>query len=412
MNFEVLKRSHVKRNILIGVIIVLILSAIILTFTRAKYKITKSLPLVNGTINYELSDFNLIGAYIQTEGDNYTQVDEIPTSGYEFNSEKSYCTVNDENINVTLSYDMETQNLTITPLTTKGTKCYLYFDEKLSAGDTILASGNAPTGQTTDWTNNGQGVTYYYTGANPNNWVQFGEFWWRIIRINGDGSIRMIYQGTSANTTGTGTQIGTSAFNSSHDRSYYVGLVHDGSSQHGYGQPSTIMTTLNNWYNSNLASYEEDYIDTGAGFCSDRNLQSGSWSATGSHNYAAYVRLYNKGSESASLQCSDVDILSQDNGRLPNPIGLVTADEVALAGVTWSNPQSSYLNTGQNYWTMSPSMSINGFAGVFRVYSSGRLIDDRVNYSNGVRPVINLKANIAISSGNGSSDTPFVVLTS
>ena len=412
MNFEVLKRSHVKRNILIGVIIVLILSAIILTFTRAKYKITKSLPLVNGTINYELSDFNLIGAYIQTEGDNYTQVDEIPTSGYEFNSEKSYCTVNDENINVTLSYDMETQNLTITPLTTKGTKCYLYFDEKLSAGDTILASGNAPTGQTTDWTNNGQGVTYYYTGANPNNWVQFGEFWWRIIRINGDGSIRMIYQGTSANTTGTGTQIGTSAFNSSYNRSYYVGLVHDGSGQHGYGQPSTIMTTLNNWYNSNLASYEEDYIDTGAGFCSDRNLQSGSWSAYKYVEYAAYGRLYNKGSESASLQCSDVDILSQDNGRLPNPIGLVTADEVALAGVTWSNPQSSYLNTGQNYWTMSPSMSINGFAGVFRVYSSGRLIDDRVNYSNGVRPVINLKANIAISSGNGSSDTPFVVLTS
>ena len=129
MNFEVLKRSHVKRNILIAVAIVFILSAIILTFTKAKYKITESMPLVNGTINYELSDFNLIGAYIQTEGDNYTQVDEIPTSGYEFNSEKSYCTVNDENINVTLSYDMETQSLSVFPLTTKGTKYYLYFDE-------------------------------------------------------------------------------------------------------------------------------------------------------------------------------------------------------------------------------------------------------------------------------------------
>ena len=129
MNFEVIKRSHVKRNILIGVIIVLILIAVILTFTRAKYRITKSLPLVNGTINYELSDFNLIGAYIQTEGDNYTQVDEIPTSGYEFNSEKSYCTVNNENINATLSYDMETQSLSVFPLTTKGTKYYLYFDE-------------------------------------------------------------------------------------------------------------------------------------------------------------------------------------------------------------------------------------------------------------------------------------------
>ena len=399
-----------KRKALLGVLIIVLLVGSIGLFMKNETNTLNS-NSIKEDITKELDD-NLIGAYIQ-EGEEYVKTDTVPTSGYEFNAEESYCTINNErDDNIALSFDMTTQNLTVTPLTTKGTKCYLYFDEKLSAGDTILASANPPTGQTTDWTNNGQGVTYYYTGANPNNWVQFGEFWWRIIRINGDGSIRMIYQGTSANTTGTGTQIGTSAFNSSYNRSYYVGLVHDGSSQHGYGQPSTIMTTLNNWYNSNLASYEEDYIDTGAGFCSDRNLQSGSWSATGSHNYAAYGRLYNKGSESASLQCSDVDILSQDNGRLPNPIGLVTADEVALAGVTWSNPQSSYLNTGQNYWTMSPSMSINGFAGVFRVYSSGRLIDDRVNYSNGVRPVINLKANIAISSGNGSSDTPFVVLTS
>ncbi len=164
MKFEVIKRSHVKRNIIIGIIVVLILSAIILTFTKAKYKITESIPLVNGTINYELSDFNLIGAYIQ-EGDSYTQVDEIPTSGYEFNVEKSYCTVNNENINATLNYDMETQNLTITPLTTKGTKCYLYFDEKASGGDYILAGDNPPTNSTTDWTG---GTTYYYTG-NPNN---------------------------------------------------------------------------------------------------------------------------------------------------------------------------------------------------------------------------------------------------
>ena len=276
-----------------------------------------------------------------------------------------------------------------------------------SAGEYILASENAPTGQTTDWTNNGQGVTYYYTGANPNNWVQFGEFWWRIIRINGDGSIRMIYQGTSANTTGTGTQIGTSAFNSSSNRSYYVGLVHDGSGQHGYGQPSTIMTTLNNWYNSNLASYEEDYIDTGAGFCSDRNLQSGSWSASGSHSYAAYGRLVN--SNSPSLQCSDADILSQDNGRLPNPIGLITADEAALAGVTWNNPKSSYLNTGQYYWTMSPyNYNSSAGANVFYVHSSGSLNSNRVNIAYGVRPVINLKSAITIT-GEGSIDKPFKI---
>ena len=222
----------------------------------------------------------------------------------------------------------------------------------------------------------------------------------------------MIYQGTSANTTGTGTQIGTSAFNSSYtyNRSYYVGLVHDRSSQHGSGQPSTIMNTLNTWYNSNLASYEEDYIDTGAGFCSDRNLQSGSWSATGSHDYAAYGRLYNKGSESASLQCSDVDILSQDNGRLPNPIGLITADEAALAGVTWNNQKESYLNTGQDYWTMSPYNYSSSFgARVFDVWLDGTLGAQDVDSTIGVRPVINIRADISLT-GSGTTSDPFKVV--
>ena len=168
------------------------------------------------------------------------------------------------------------------------------------------------------------------------------------------------------------------------------------------------MNTLNTWYNSNLASYEEDYIDTGAGFCSDRNLQSGSWSATGSHDYATYGRLYNKGSESASLQCSGVDILSQDNGRLPNPIGLVTADEAALAGVTWNNQKESYLNTGQDYWTMSPICFDYSHASVFRVNSSGDLNGSNVDYTNGVRPVINLKSAIAIS-GSGTTSDPFKI---
>ena len=118
MNFEVLKRSHIKRNIIIAVIIILILSAVILTFTKAKYKTTASIPLVNGTINYDLSDLNLIGAYIQ-EGEEYKQVNEIPLSGYEFNEEKSYCTVNGENINATINFDIETQTLSVVPLTKK-----------------------------------------------------------------------------------------------------------------------------------------------------------------------------------------------------------------------------------------------------------------------------------------------------
>ena len=401
MKYEVLKRSYVKRNIIIAIVIVLVLSAIILTFTRAKYRTTQSMSLLNGTINYTLADLNIVAMYLDG-----SEIDTLPDGNYELTSE-SYCT-NEENVkddSITLNYDGSTNTFTVAPFNKKGTKCYLYFEEGTSAGDYILSSENAPTSTTTDWTG---GTTYYYTG-NPNNWVQFGGFWWRIIRINGDGSIRMIYQGTSANTTGTGTQIGTSEFNSSYNKSYYVGLVY-ALNQHGSGQPSTIMNTLNTWYNNNLASYEADYIDTGAGFCSDRNLQSGSWSAAVSHNYAAYGRLYNKGSESASLQCSNVDILSQDNGRLPNPIGLVTADEAALAGVTWNNQKESYLNTGQTYWTMSPYGFSGSNAYVFYVNSYGCLYHSSVDWTGpGVRPVINLKANVTILSGDGSSETPFVI---
>ena len=266
------------------------LSAIILTFTRAKYKITESMDLVNGTINYELSDFNLIGAYIQ-EGDSYTQVDEIPTSGYEFNVEKSYCTVNNENINATLNYDMETQNLTITPLTTKGTKCYLYFDEKASGSEYILASENAPTNSTTDWTNGGKGITYYYT-ENPNNWVQFAGFYWRIIRINGDGSIRMIYQGASANETGTGTQIEKSAFNGSYDNNMYVGYMYTNWQRQGHDNSSDIKGTLDRWYQRNLIN-ATDYIDGNAGFCGDRRVSSGSGTGTSDTDYQPYNRINN-----------------------------------------------------------------------------------------------------------------------
>ena len=195
-----------KRKTLLGVLIIVVLC--IGLFMKNKTSTLNTTSINKESIIEELDD-NLIGAYIQN-GDDYTPTSDIPTSGYEFNAEKSYCKIGDVvQEDMTLSYDMDTQTLTVSPIAKEGTKCYLYFDEQASGGDYILAGNNPPTGTTTDWTGE---TTYYYIG-NPNNWVQFAGFWWRIIRINGDGSIRMIYQGTSANTTGTGTQIGTSEFN-------------------------------------------------------------------------------------------------------------------------------------------------------------------------------------------------------
>ena len=282
--------------------------------------------------------------------------------------------------------------------------------EGATACDTIMAASK-PQGQTTDWTNNGTGTTYYYTGANPDNWFYFGGFYWRIIRINGDGAIRMIYQGTSANETGSGTQIGTSAFDSDRYNKTHVGLVYDGSTQHGYGQPSSIMKTLNNWYNSNIENddknlHYEQYIDTGAGFCSDRNTASGDNYTDSSFYYAAKDRHNGP----ASLQCHDDDILSQDNGKLPNPIGLVTSDEAVLTGITdGSANKGSYLYTGQDYWTMSPCYFNGSYAYVFRVFSSGSLGNWVVDIAYGVRPVINIRADIQLT-GTGSQNDPFAVV--
>ena len=213
-----MKIKGLKRNV-IGALIVIILVLCIGLFMKNKTNTLNNTSINEENIVEELDD-NLIGAYIQ-QGEEYVKADTIPTSGYEFNDEESYCTVNNENINATLNYDMETQTLSVTPLTTKGTKCYLYFDEKASAGETILASPNAPTGQTTDWTGE---TTYYYTG--------------------------MIYQGTSPNTTGSGTQIGGSAFNSGSSNN--VGYMYTSGQRQGLGTSSTIKTTLDNWYLSNL----------------------------------------------------------------------------------------------------------------------------------------------------------------
>ena len=411
MTYETLKRSHVKRNIVIALIVVGVISAIVLNFTRAKYRTTQSMPLLNGTINYTLADLNIVAMYVDG-----SEVDTFPDGNYEL-TEESYCSNEDNERDeaITLNYDSATKGLSVSPMTKKGTKCYLYFEEGASGGDYILAGDNAPTSHTTDWTGK---ESYYYT-ENPDNWVSFAGFYWRIIRINGDGSIRMIYQGTSANTTGSGTQAGTSAFNSSPNNNMYVGYMYGSSSSdynttHANINPSTIKGILDTWYHNNLEINYGQYIDGNAGFCGDRRVSSGTGTGTTYTNYQPYTRISNS---SPSLSCETPDIYttkgsSTGNGALTYPIGLISADEAMLAGIPNGNSgnQNNYLYTGQIYWTMSPYYFhfTYGGAGVFNVSSSGYLSSDWVDNARGVRPVINLKSAIAIT-GDGSVDKPFKV---
>ena len=432
MEFEVLKKSHLKRNIIIGVLVVGVIAAMILNFTRAKYRVTQSIPLVNGTINYSPGDI-IISAYFNDE-----LMETFPTKEDGYTVSNITC---DNNATATLNED--TWEIEVTNLVTKGTKCDITFVEFKTLSETILAEKSLAT--RTDFTttlredttgtiyyaDTSKGRTYYFAGSPTDNWVQFGGFYWRIIRINEDGTIRMIYQGTADNTTGSGTQIGTSAFNSSDNNNMYVGYMYTSGQVHGLGTNSTIKGVLDQWYQNNLTGVS-DKIDGNVGFCGDRSpyIRSGSYSnytytpggGTGTTTtwYGALTRLGsgNAADVSPTFECeneSDLYTTSgsiQGNGALTYPIGLITTDEVAYAGGVYGSTNASYyLYTNQNYWTMSPSYFGGSLADVFDVYSTGAIGSDwGVNSAYGVRPVINLKAKVTISGGDGSSTNPYVIV--
>ena len=265
------------------------------------------------------------------------------------------------------------------------------------------------------------GISYYYRGAVDNNWVKFGkdssekDIYWRIIRINGDGSIRMIYTGTTAPTestkvvmTGTGTQIGESAFNS-YSKAEYVGYMYTDGQQHGTSISSKIKTTIDNWYEGTTLK-DNPLVSKDQIFCNDRTASTSdvaysttdyttltSWNSTGTeYYYGAYGRL-TKTTKSPILTCptaSDKFTVntSNGNGALTYPVGLITADEIVLAGGKYYKDNSAfYLNNNMAYWAGSPSYFYsNGYAGEF--YSSGTFNAYYLYINYGVRAVISLSS--------------------
>ena len=453
MKFEVLKRSNLKRNILIGVIAILMISAIILNFTRAKYRVTESIPLVNGTINYSSADLNVIAVYIGN-GNDYSKSDTVPSNGYIFNEEKSYCTVNgEEDSSITVSYEADTQTLNVSPLTTKGTKCYLYFDRTLNGAiltDNPNINDSRSGGITEPLIENTTGTlfsteddyatSYVYAGDVDNNWVSFAGYYWRIIRINGDGTIRLIYSGDTESgpvETGEDTQIGISAFNEQHNDNAYLGYMYGTSGSSTYDEThaninnSTIKMVLDNWYESNLIVYKQ-YISTEAGFCNDREIftDTSSWVEQdyyGILGYGMEPTIYDsrfaignitaREVQNPTLKCSQInqDLFTtsesnKGNHALTNPIGLINTDELVLAGgFMGSNNTNYYLYTGNTYWTMYPGVFSGGHAFIQAVNEGGNMRGEVASSTYGVRPVINLSADITISSGDGTQSNPYVI---
>ena len=275
---------------------------------------------------------------------------------------------------------------------------------------------------------------YYFAGNSLNNWVKFGGFYWRIIRTNHDSSIRLLYAGTSPDTTSG--YIGTSMFNSPDNGPQYVGYMYGTiqnlSSNRTNENNSVVKNYVDNWYSNNLNSYTK-YLSNDAVYCSDRNIGSGSYT-TGAKTFyfAAYTRLYTN--KTPTYNCTNIkDSFSGSNSeaKLTYPIGLMTADEIAYAGgKAFTNLSSPYvwyyLNSvggsitgSKKWWSLSPYSGSGANSNVWAVFGSdypGQLTisglarnGDAGYFLLAVRPVISIKSCALWSSGNGSSSSPYEI---
>ena len=311
--------------------------------------------------------------------------------------------------------------------------------------------------------NDEDGVSYYYRGAVTNNNVQFGEYasdyyvynyssryfqslescqeynsscsesnkvklasagdkmYWKIVRVNGDGSLRLIYNGTSANPDNSDLAhsfaVGISSYNLEYNDPKYTGYTYDN------GTDSFIKKEVDTWYKNTLESSIYDSKVIGGRFCSD---------SSGYKNASEYdvseamfgdltdVYMYSSmgdrlanfqknspGNNAPTLSCPATEETYGGSYRLK--AGLITADELTLAGESLMVVGNSYLNPGDSqmwYWSMTPAV----FAGSATVwYEFGNLSYNGVGSRYAVRPVINVTTENGFTSGDGTASDPYIL---
>ncbi len=337
-------------------------------------------------------------------------------------------------------------------------------------GSAISSSTEALLASTAD----DYGTSYYFRGAVTNNFVEYANMCWRIVRVTGDGSIKLVlynYNGltstnntpsssTPCNATGDtyayaryeGTTYG-SAFNSSYNDNAYVGLMYGTagassySATHANTNASTILTNLNKWY-TNVLSKQANFKDSQLAdtiWCNDKTnvtdttYNPWNWSDLNGLGYGTNKTIYgatqrlistsgSAGGTGASLICPNdnnggklskftVSDTEYGNGALSGyaKVGLLTADELAFAGGVDSTANLTYYikgNTNSSFWwALSPDFFKGNYSAVWAVTgSSGASGGLRVNYVVTVRPSLSLQSGVKISSGNGSATNPYKIM--
>ena len=322
---------------------------------------------VNATATSTKSKVRGLGAKDLVEGKNTLPIRVIAEDG----SEKIY------NVNVTRKQAV--QNVSIF-----GKKF-----EVVDAEPTLTTSSNNTSDASglykSTATNTGK-PTYYFRGNVENNYVSFAGQTWRIVRINEDGTIRIVMQnGINSNAN--------IAFNSNYNNYTYM-----------YYTNSQAKTTLESWYQTNIGSKADlaKNVASGAYYCEQAKAKYSDSYISGSATMTTYSKY------TPDFKCSSD---GNNKGVVNASVGLLTYDEVVYAGgYQHSSNSNYYLNNPAIYWwTMSPAGFSGSYSYVWDVNNTGSIRNVTVDYIDVVRPVLNLTADIQISDGDGTKDSPFVV---
>ncbi len=321
---------------------------------------------VNATATSTKAKVRGLGAKDLVEGKNTLPIRVIAEDG----SEKIY------NVNVTRKQTV--QNVSIF-----GKKF-----EVVDAEPTLTTSSNNTTDASglyasTD-TNTGK-PTYYFRGNVTNNYVKFAGQTWRIVRVNEDGTIRIVMQdGINSNTE--------YKFNSNNNNYTYM-----------YYTNSQAKTTLDTWYQKNIGSKSDldQNVASGNYYCEQAKIKYSSDFKSGSATMTTFF------SYTPDFKCT-----TDGNGKgvVNASVGLLSYDEVVYAGGYRELSNSNYyLYSNKNFWMMSPAGNLSGNSYVWHVTTTGAINYDYVNVNYAIRPVIILIADTQISGGDGTKDNPFVV---
>ena len=314
----------------------------------------------------------------------------------------------------------------------------------------ILVSGPETTESLVCSAPDDYGNSYYFRGDVENNWVKFADAYWRIVRVNGDGSIRMIYAGDADAIDNSGqketilqngyddsytfyTLVGGSVYNENNNDNAYVGYMYGTPVSSTYNEThanindSTIKQYIDQWYQNNIVykGYNRYVSDTL--FCNDRTLLSDpsfekfenlGFGANGTaYRWAGDPSAAQSGADGAltypNFQCTqknDRFTVSDEvtgNGDLTYPVGLLTADDIYAAGGYAADNLTYYLYIGYPYCTMSP-IGFDGYSFVRSMSSDGNM--NNLSFENefyGVRPVLNLKSG-SLTGGSGTATDPYL----